>query len=182
MFSFNVHSAALDVSFVCARRLCGYPPFYSQHGAAISPGMKTRIRSGQYDFPPNEWSHVSPAAKNLIQSLLKTNPAERFTIEQVFNDPWITDHTTVPQTPLCTQAVLREEQSNWPELQDAMNDELNKMRVDTENAMQLKPLPQTTSKLLQKRKEHVGSAALASTSAAAACSGSANSPRTNSPL
>ena len=40
-------------------RLCGYPPFYSNHGAAISPGMKKRIRNGQYEFPNPEWSNVS---------------------------------------------------------------------------------------------------------------------------
>ena len=39
--------------------LCGYPPFYSNHGAAISPGMKKRIRNGQYEFPNPEWSRVS---------------------------------------------------------------------------------------------------------------------------
>lgn len=40
-------------------RLCGFPPFYSNHGAAISPGMRKRIRQGQYDFPNPEWSRVS---------------------------------------------------------------------------------------------------------------------------
>lgn len=39
--------------------MCGYPPFYSNHGAAISPGMKKRIRNGQYEFPNPEWSRVS---------------------------------------------------------------------------------------------------------------------------
>ena len=27
--------------------LCGYPPFYSATGVAISPGMKQRIRQGK---------------------------------------------------------------------------------------------------------------------------------------
>ena len=45
------------IYFPC--RLCGYPPFYSNHGAPISPGMKKRIRNGQYEFPPQEWSRVS---------------------------------------------------------------------------------------------------------------------------
>ena len=40
-------------------RLCGYPPFYSNHGAPISPGMKKRIRNGQYEFPAAEWSCIS---------------------------------------------------------------------------------------------------------------------------
>ena len=38
---------------------CGYPPFYSTHGQPISPGMKKRIRAGEYSFPDNEWSQIS---------------------------------------------------------------------------------------------------------------------------
>ena len=40
-------------------RLCGYPPFYSAGGAPMSPGMKKRIRNGQYRFPDAEWARVS---------------------------------------------------------------------------------------------------------------------------
>lgn len=47
--------------------LCGFPPFYSNHGLAISPGMKTRIRTGQYDFPAPEWTNVTNEAKELIK-------------------------------------------------------------------------------------------------------------------
>jgi len=39
--------------------MCGYPPFYSNNGGAISPGMKRRIRQGQYSFPDGEWKNVS---------------------------------------------------------------------------------------------------------------------------
>ena len=30
--------------------LCGYPPFYSDHGLVISPGMKMKIRTGKLTF------------------------------------------------------------------------------------------------------------------------------------
>ena len=63
--------------------LCGFPPFYSNHGLAISPGMKKRIRCGQYDFPKPEWENVSKDAKELISGMLKTNPEERFNIDDV---------------------------------------------------------------------------------------------------
>lgn len=43
----------------CFGRLCGFPPFYSNTGQAISPGMKRRIRMGQYEFPNPEWGEVS---------------------------------------------------------------------------------------------------------------------------
>lgn len=45
--------------FCITHRLCGYPPFFSHHGLAISPGMKRRILNGQYEFPNPEWSDVS---------------------------------------------------------------------------------------------------------------------------
>ena len=47
----------LVLCFVCS--LCGFPPFYSNTGQAISPGMKQRIRLGQYEFPNPEWADVS---------------------------------------------------------------------------------------------------------------------------
>jgi len=71
------------------RLLCGYPPFYSNHGLAISPGMKTRIRSGQYDFPTAEWQDVSQDAKDLIKGMLCTDPAKRLTIDQVVKNRWV---------------------------------------------------------------------------------------------
>ena len=37
-------------------RLCGFPPFYSNHGLPISPGMKKRIRSIQVLWPLKLWS------------------------------------------------------------------------------------------------------------------------------
>ena len=49
--------------FEFSARMCGYPPFYSNHGGAISPGMKRRIREGQYTFPESEWKNVSPQGK-----------------------------------------------------------------------------------------------------------------------
>ena len=70
-------------------RLCGYPPFYSNHGQAMSPGMKKRIRTGQYDFPNPEWKHVSNDAKDLIRSLLQTDSNKRPNIDQVMQNKWI---------------------------------------------------------------------------------------------
>lgn len=69
--------------------LCGFPPFYSNHGLAISPGMKKRIRMGQFDFPSPEWQNVSDYAKKLIKGMLNIDPAERLTIEQVMRNTWI---------------------------------------------------------------------------------------------
>ena len=50
-------------AFSSCCRICGYPPFYSYGGAPISPGMKKRIRHGQYSFPDPEWTNVSQHGK-----------------------------------------------------------------------------------------------------------------------
>lgn len=70
-------------------RLCGFPPFYSNHGLAISPGMKKRIRTGQFNFPNPEWENVSKDAKDLIKGMLNVDPALRLAIGQVMKNNWI---------------------------------------------------------------------------------------------
>ena len=70
-------------------RLCGFPPFYSVQGLPMSPGMKKRIRFGQYEFPKPEWAEVSDEAKELIRGCLNTNPEERLTIDQVLQTKWV---------------------------------------------------------------------------------------------
>jgi len=89
--------------------LCGFPPFFSTQGLPMSPGMKKRIRLGQFDFPKPEWSEVSDEAKDLIRGCLKTNPQKRLTIDKVIETKWISQWTTVPQTPLATGSVLKEQ-------------------------------------------------------------------------
>ena len=70
-------------------RLCGFPPFYSNQGLPISPGMKRRIKSGAYTFPDPEWSKVSVDAKELIRGMLNTDVSKRMTIEHVMRHKWI---------------------------------------------------------------------------------------------
>lgn len=80
---------SLFLVMVVSDRLCGFPPFYSNHGLAISPGMKKRIRLGQFDFPNPEWQNVSDQAKKLIQGMLSVDPTKRLTIDQVMRNQWI---------------------------------------------------------------------------------------------
>lgn len=48
--NFCINHWVMLIWFCFCSRVCGYPPFYSNHGLPISPGMKKRIRSGQYEF------------------------------------------------------------------------------------------------------------------------------------
>jgi len=132
--------------------ICGFPPFYSHHGQPISPGMKRRIRSGQYEFPKPEWTNVSTDCKDLIRGCLKTNPEERLTIDQVISSKWIEQYDAVPPTPLLTTDVLKEENELWPEVQEGMSVALREMRVDEDQTVIVKnPKMNPNSALAKKR-------------------------------
>uniref|UniRef100_A0A8C9WJD4 non-specific serine/threonine protein kinase n=1 Tax=Scleropages formosus TaxID=113540 RepID=A0A8C9WJD4_SCLFO len=138
--------------------LCGYPPFYSNHGLAISPGMKKRIRMGQYEFPNPEWSEVSEEAKQMIRNLLKTDPTQRMTITEFMNHPWINQSMEVPQTPLHTSRVLKEEQDAWENVKEEMTSALATMRVDYEQ-IKIKTIEDSSNPLLMKRRKKANSTA-----------------------
>ncbi|KAJ8265130.1 hypothetical protein COCON_G00142290 [Conger conger] len=137
--------------------LCGYPPFYSNHGLAISPGMKKRIRMGQYEFPNPEWSDVSEEAKQLIRHLLKTEPTQRMTITEFTNHPWINQSMEVPQTPLHTSRVLKEEKDAWEDVKEEMTSALATMRVDYEQ-IKIKTIEDSSNPLLLKRRKKANTA------------------------
>merc|ERR1712183_1129842 len=139
--------------------ICGFPPFYSNHGQPISPGMKRRIRSGQYQFPKPEWTNVSSDCKELIKGCLKTNPEERLTIDQVIENKWIAQYNAVPPTPLLTSDVLKEENEQWPDVQQGMSLALREMRVDQDETITIKnPKTGSNSALAKKRRAKTGAA------------------------
>ncbi|XP_018600100.2 MAP kinase-activated protein kinase 3 [Scleropages formosus] len=132
--------------------LCGFPPFYSNTGQAISPGMKRRIRMGQYEYPNPEWADVSEEAKQLINQLLKTDPNERMTITQFMNHPWINQSMAVPPTPLHTTRVLTEDRELWDDVKEEMTSALATMRVDYDQ-VKIKDLDTSSNPLLNKRRK-----------------------------
>eukprot|EP00123_Amoebidium_parasiticum_P015218 comp22840_c0_seq1/m.35961 comp22840_c0_seq1/g.35961 ORF comp22840_c0_seq1/g.35961 comp22840_c0_seq1/m.35961 type:complete len:371 (-) comp22840_c0_seq1:248-1360(-) len=134
--------------------LCGYPPFYSEGGAHISPGMKRRIRSGVYDFPEEEWGCISKSVKELIRRLLHINPEKRMTIDEMMMHPWIAQSDEVPSTPLHSIRTLRDDPGNITGLKEEMEQALSHMRVD-EHKM-VKPITAASSSLLARRKEKTG--------------------------
>ena len=134
--------------------LCGYPPFYSEQGKTISPGMEKRIRCGAYEFPKKDWEDVSEDAKTLIQAMLKTNPEERLGIDEVIQHKWISDLTKVPKTPLRTSQILNEEAENWTEIQNQFTSALGEMRVDPRQ-IKVKLVSESKAGLLEKRRQHI---------------------------
>ncbi len=46
-------------------------------------------------------------------------------------------YTAVPQTPLATSTVLKEENEQWPEVQQEMSQALREMRVDNDQVNEI---------------------------------------------
>ena len=124
-----------SVGVICYVLLSGSPPFYTENPRlAISPGMKRRIHSAEYTFPPAQWSHISQVgsrlialnfphtalyqdAKDLIKGCLRSNPEERLSIDEMLASTWLSKHISVPPTPLLTSKVLQQGNANWKLLQ-----------------------------------------------------------------
>lgn len=48
--------------------LCGYPPFYSETPSRlITPEMRRKILSGEFEFPEDDWQLISDSAKNIVR-------------------------------------------------------------------------------------------------------------------
>uniref|UniRef100_A0A914LRY1 Protein kinase domain-containing protein n=1 Tax=Meloidogyne incognita TaxID=6306 RepID=A0A914LRY1_MELIC len=96
--------------------LCGYPPFYGEcekencgwdQGESCSDCQENlfhRIQGGYFDFPDEEWKHISDSAKDLICHLLVRNVRQRYTADEVLTHPWVT--RGAPKTPLQTATNL----------------------------------------------------------------------------
>lgn len=79
--------------------LCGSPPFKANSDEEVM--MKVRVGKIAFDF--KEWKFVSEEAQLLVSMLLKMDPAERFTPEQVMSDDWVVD----PPKEAVTRTSLR---------------------------------------------------------------------------
>ena len=65
--------------------LSGYPPFQGQ-------GEKDILRltaRGQYSMAMPEWNNVSESAKMLVHGMLHVNPAQRWTVDDILDYPWL---------------------------------------------------------------------------------------------
>ena len=53
--------------------LCGYPPFNGPTDELIIQ----KVKSGKFTTDEEEWSKISPDAKDLVKKLLTFNPQKR---------------------------------------------------------------------------------------------------------
>lgn len=78
------HDNKVDIwslGILCYEFLCGCPPFE----AADHAKTYERIKRIDLKFP----DHMSLEVKDMITNILKNNPNERLTLDQIENHPWI---------------------------------------------------------------------------------------------
>merc|ERR1711953_247473 len=150
---YNMSCDIWSIGVIMYVLLCGYPPFYSISGVAISPGMKQRIRQGEYTFPPTDWENVSQTAKDLIKSMLTVDVDRRIDINTFMRSPWIAQYQEVPTTPLVTSKNLNDDEDCLKSTQREMEAALNTMRVDEPVSQIKNPTDITKNKLLARRQK-----------------------------
>nr|CAH8854138.1 unnamed protein product [Trichobilharzia regenti] len=114
------------------------------------PGMKSKIRAGKYDFPDAQWKHVSKSAKDLIRSLLLTEPDCRPTIKEVMNHHWVAQYNAVPNTPLGTNMLFTTKA--WDQFREIFRESLQTKRKEHSSVPTLMTLDASKNPLLIKRK------------------------------
>ncbi len=60
-------------------------------------------------------------------------------------------YSEVPQTPLPSLEILREDKDNWQEIQQNMGKALDEMRINWDKKIKIKELPVSNNKLLERR-------------------------------
>jgi serine/threonine-protein kinase Chk2 len=65
--------------------LVGYPPFSDTKPKPVFEQIKT----GDYDFPKDYWSGISPSAIYLIKRLLTVDPRKRITAKEALESAWM---------------------------------------------------------------------------------------------
>lgn len=81
--------------------LCGYEPFYGETDAELVAANK----AAEIDFPEEEWSKVSPFAKDLVKKMMHKDPKERVDAKQAMEHPWLTRHLRAQDPAPCSSKL-----------------------------------------------------------------------------
>jgi serine/threonine protein kinase len=95
--------------------LCGYTPFAEDS----QEKMFERIKLGSWKFDPEDWSHVSQEAKDLITHLMDTNVDHRYTAAQALKSRWITglsDKQLSSRNLSSTRHLIKDRKPNWKDI------------------------------------------------------------------
>ena len=96
--------------------LAGYHPF-DPTSTLPDEKIEERIKLGRYDFESEEWTHVSPAAKQVIKRLLHTSPDSRATVDELLEMDWVgggkASATPLPETTASGLRAFNDARRTW---------------------------------------------------------------------
>ncbi|KAF1323286.1 Camk/camk1 protein kinase, variant 2, partial [Globisporangium splendens] len=94
--------------------LCGYHPF-DPDGDSSDNDMIANIKACRFDFDDEAWDTISAHAKDLIRHLLVLDPADRYTMRQVVEHPWITGVSEIPASSLPLSPTIHRDLAKFRE-------------------------------------------------------------------
>ena len=68
--------------------LCGYPPF----NGATDDEIFDKVKKGEFDYPKEEWDHISKEARDLVAHMLTVEPKNRYSAVECLAHPWFQKH------------------------------------------------------------------------------------------
>ncbi|KER26313.1 hypothetical protein T265_14032, partial [Opisthorchis viverrini] len=88
--------------------LAGYPPFMDRD----DDRLQRKILTTRHTYPPNEWSLITRAAKDLIDRMLERDPSRRISAAAALQHPWLRERARVASDIHLREAVDHLKQFN----------------------------------------------------------------------
>ena len=83
--------------------LCGYPPF----NGTTDDEIFDKVKIGEFDYPKEEWDHISKDARDLVAHMLTVDPKNRYSAVECLAHPWFQKHAeTTSSNKNVAKAVL----------------------------------------------------------------------------
>ncbi|EEQ41693.1 hypothetical protein CLUG_05821 [Clavispora lusitaniae ATCC 42720] len=103
--------------------LCGFPPFYDERIEALTE----KVARGEYTFLAPWWDEISNEAKYCVSRLLTVDPKQRYTINELLEDPWMQKAAAGfeqprPPVPLHAQARFARSEAMYSPTASALRD------------------------------------------------------------
>jgi len=140
--------------------LSGCSPFSAEEEEAILQ----LVAQAKYEFHESEWSTVSESAKDLIRKLLVVDPAQRMTMPEMLDHPWLKDAVGAGRTAITEKLKQKEEaklvQETTPATPQQPASATSTTKAQTPDASPAKPATSEHPEI-QPRVEGVGTKGLA---------------------